>query len=183
MTKMKPPDFEYSRELDDGTGITIRTMRPEDASIEQDFVRSLSTRSKALRFLSPIKELSAAVLEKFTHTEFPNEMALIATVNKKQREREIGVARYAPGTGSAEVEFAVVVADEWQGMGLATELLRHLFGIASEVGIDSIEGVILRDNVPMLRLARKLGFRIQPDKQDPSIVHAFKEFQVQAEEG
>jgi len=98
-------------------------------------------------------------------------------------EHEIGVARYAPSTGSGQVEFAVVVVADWQGKGIATELLRHLFSIASEVGINSIEGFILRDTMPMLRLAREFGFRIQPDKEDPSIAYAFKDIQMQAGEG
>jgi len=174
---MKPPDFEYSWKLDDGTALTIRTMRPDDASIEQDFVRSLSPRSKTLRFFSPIKELSATALKKFIHTDFPNEMALVATVDQDGIEHEIGVARYAPSSGSGQVEFAVVVADDWQGKGIATELLRHLFSIASEVGINSIEGFILRDNIPMLRLAREFGFRIQPDKEDSGIAYAIKDLQ------
>ncbi len=179
---MNPPDYKFGWELDDGTSVTIRTIRPDDASIEQDFVRSLSPRSRAQRFFSPIRELSATALKSFTHTDFPNEMALIATVDQTGREREIGVARYAPSTGSGQVEFAVVVADDWQGKGIATELLRHLFNIASESGINSIEGFILRDNKAMLQLAREFGFGIQPDKDDPSVAYAFKDIQMQAGE-
>ncbi|MBT8101070.1 MAG: GNAT family N-acetyltransferase [Gammaproteobacteria bacterium] len=171
---MKPPDYEFSWELDDGTALTIRTMRPDDATIEQDFVRSLSARSKTLRFFAPIKELSATALQKFTNTDFPNEMALIATVNESGSEREIGVARYAPGEKSRSVEFAVVVADNWHGKGIATELLRHLFSFASESGVDSIEGFILRENESMLTLAKKLGFEFRPNKEDPSIAHVYK---------
>lgn len=179
---MNPPDYKFGWELDDGSSVTIRAIRPDDASIEQDFVRSLSPRSRTQRFFSPIKELSASALKKFTHTDFPNEMALVATVDQKGSEHEIGVARYAPSPGSGQVEFAVVVADGWQGKGIATELLRHLFSIASEVGINSIEGFILRDNVPMLKLAREFGFRISPDKEDPGIAYAFKDIQMQAGE-
>lgn len=177
---MNPPDYKFDWKLDDGTVIAIRTMRPDDALIEQDFVRSLSPRSSAMRFFSPVRELSAAALKKFTNTDFPNEMALLATVDENGTEREIGVARYAPGSGSAQVEFAVVVADDWQGKGIGTELLRRLFSIASEVGINSIEGLILRENKAMLGLARKFGFSIRRDKDDAGIVLAHKGMQIQA---
>lgn len=180
---MNPPDYKLDWKLADGTVIAIRTMQPDDAVIEQDFVRSLSPRSRAMRFFSPVKELSAAALKKFTHTDFPNEMALVATIHEDGSEREIGVARYAPGTGSAQVEFAVVVADDWQGKGIATELLRHLFGIAAEVGVQSIEGRILRENKPMLELARKFGFSIRRDKEDAGIALAYKDIQIPAGEG
>ena len=55
---------------------------------------------------------------------------------------------------------------------------RILFSIASEVGINSIEGFILRDNRPMLKLAREFGFKIQPYKEDPSIAYALKDIQM-----
>jgi acetyltransferase len=84
--EMIPPDFSFSWQLDDGAKVLIRPMRPDDAYIEQDFVRSLSMRSKTLRFFGPIKELSATALHKFTHTDFPNEMALIATVDQNAQE-------------------------------------------------------------------------------------------------
>lgn len=172
---MNPPDYKFDWKLDDGTVIAIRTMRPDDAAIEQDFVRSLSPQSSAMRFFTPVKELSATALQKFTHTDFPNEMALVATVDQNGTESEIGVARYSPGPGSAQVEFAVVVADNWQGKGIATELLRHLFSIASEVGINSIEGFILRENKAMLGLARKFGFSIRRHDEDPGIALAYKD--------
>ena len=171
---MNPPDFQFGWELDDGTAVLIRTMRPDDASIEQDFVRSLSVRSRTLRFFVPIRELSANALQKFTHIDFPGEMALVATIDRNGREKEIGVARYAPGTGDAQAEFAVVVADDWQGKGIATQLLHHLFSIATESGIESIEGLILRDNKRMLALAKRFGFEFRPNAEDPGIVCAYK---------
>lgn len=142
--------------------------------MEQEFIRSLSVRSKTQRFFAPIKELSPTALKKFTQPDFPNEMALIATVSQTGNEREIGVARYAPGGKNGCAEFAVVVADDWQGKGIATELLRHLFTIATESGIDCIEGFILRDNKPMLALAKEFGFEFRPNSDDPGIAYVHK---------
>lgn len=172
---MIAPEFEFKWTLDDGTDVTIRPIRPDDAAIEQDFVRSLSPRSRTLRFFTPIKELSAAALKKFTQIDYPNAMALIATIGSHEDVREIGVARYAPTDEDGRVEFAVVVADEWQGKGIATELLRQLFGIASEAGINSIEGSILRENARMLTLAREFSFKTRTDENDPQVIHVYKD--------
>jgi len=172
---MIPPDFEFRWTLDDGTDVTIRPIRPDDSVIEQHFVRSLSPKSKALRFFAPIKELSAAALKRFTQIDYPNEMALIATIGSRGNEREIGVARYAPTDETGRVEFAVVVADDWQGRGVATQLLRHLFSIASDAGIDSIEGFVLRENEQMLALAKEFGFETRTDREDPRVSTVYKE--------
>ena len=174
---MIPPDFDFRWTLDDGTDVTIRPIRPDDSVIEQEFVRSLSLRSSSLRFFTPIRELSPAALEKFTHTNYPKEMALIATIGSDGSEREIGVARYAPTDEEGRVEFAVVVADDWQGKGIATQLLRHLFGIASDAGINSIEGSVLRENERMLKLAKDFGFKTRIDVNDPHVIYVYKDIQ------
>jgi acetyltransferase len=169
------PDFQLSWKFDDDTDVTIRPIQPGDAVIEQEFVRALSTRSKIWRFFAPLKELSAVTLKRFTRSDFPHDLALIATISRDGVEREIGVARYAPTATDGHVEFAVVVADDWQGKGIATQLLRHLFNLADEGGIKSIEGLVMRENVGMLALAKELGFEAQVDVEDATLVYVYKD--------
>ena len=170
------PENHFTWRLDDGTAVTIRPIRPEDAALEQDFVRSLSTRSKYQRFFRQIKELSPSDLRRFTRNEFPTSMALIATIREGDSEREIGAARYAPALREGHVEFAVAVADEWQGKGIATQLLGRLFDIASDAGIEGIEGLVLAENTGMLRLARELGFSVSPDEGHHDVYRLYRKF-------
>lgn len=173
-----PPAAQPERlVLADGTTVTLRAIRPEDAHLEQDFVRRLSPRSKQLRFLSGIRELTPVMLTRFTHTEYPGEAAFIATIECDGRERQIGVARFAPGSSATCREFAVVVADEWHGRGIATALLRKLFRVAVEAGTHAIEGVVLRENARMLALARDFGFETRPYPGDPALVAVRKDLE------
>ena len=151
-----------------GTAITIRPIQPSDRAMEQAFVRHLSQRSKHLRFFTPIRELSNAMLDSFTHIHFPDNMAFIAT--DSSGVTEIGVARYKM-TNDNCAEFAVVVADAWQGLGVGTLLLRHLFRCAETAGVKKIEGTVLRENRNMLKWARGSGFEARIDPDDASIVH------------
>ncbi len=160
--------------LSDGTRITIRPIQPSDRQIEQAFVRSLSQMSKHYRFFSGIGELSDSMLDKFTHVHYPGNVAIIATVADDGNEEEIGVARYAM-TGELTAEFAVAVADEWQGRGVATHLLYRLLVIARQAGITELVGIVLRDNQDMLALARHLGFALHRDNDDASIVRVSKQ--------
>ncbi len=169
-------DFPIQWALDDGTNVTIRPIQPEDAEIEQSFVKSLSPLSKFFRFFMPLKQLSPAALEKFTHNKYPTDFALIATTISESSEVEIGVARFAPGSRDGWAEFAVVVADGWQGQGIATQLLLHLFTLAAGAGIKGIEGSILRENSRMLRLVRQQGFTIKSDPLDPNVYFVHKDF-------
>lgn len=167
--------------LSDGTAVALRAIRPEDADIEQAFVRRLSPRSRRLRFLSGVRELTPALLERFTRTDYPAEAAFIATIatiatpGRDGGEQQIGVARFAPGSSADCREFAVVIADEWQGRGIATALLRKLFRVAAEAGTHLIEGLVLRENARMLELTRDLGFEIRTHADDPALVEVRKD--------
>jgi acetyltransferase len=158
----------------DGQEITIRAIQPGDADIEQAFVRSLSLRSKHLRFFAPVKELSAQMLDQFTHPHYPDNWALIATVQDGNHEKEIGVARYAPAKNSTSSEFAVVVADEWQGRGIGAHLMNELLVVAKTAGIRQLEGFVLKENQRMLVFVEKLGFITQQDPHDSSVVRVTK---------
>ena len=58
-------------------------------------------------------------------------------------------------------EFAVVIADPWQGKGIGAALMEHLIAIAQERGIKTLTGLVLRENRTMLALGRKLGFAVK----------------------
>jgi FixJ family two-component response regulator/GNAT superfamily N-acetyltransferase len=155
--------------LSDGARITIRPIRPSDRQLEQAFVRSLSPMSKHYRFFSGVAEPSDSMLDRFTHMHYPADVALIATVMDNDTEEEVGVARYAK-TGDLTADFAVAVADTWQGRGVATHLLKKLMTIAKQAGVAELDGTVLRENRDMLELARHLGFALHRHDEDASAV-------------
>ena len=172
---MRPPAIKPEWIADDGTVVTIRPIQEEDRDIELAFVRGLSPDSKYFRFLSTLKDLPPQMLDRFTQVDFPTEMAFIATVHSAGAEEEIGVARYAPGGTESTAEFAVVVADNWQGHGIGRELMRHLFVVAEDVGFKRIEGAVLKANSQMIRFCRDLGFGISGYPDDAQLVLASKD--------
>lgn len=152
-----------------GTDVTIRVIRPEDADIEQAFIRNLSARSRFLRFFYTIKQLSPYMLDRFTRPSYPHNWALIATIVEAGQDKEIGVARYASTESQGVAEFAIVVADEWQGLGIARQLLHELITVADHAGIECLQGIVMRENVKMLKLAKELGFAAEPDPHDATV--------------
>lgn len=173
---MSVPEYQDVLEVD-GNTVTIRTMRPADRDIEARFVSELSPVSRYYRFHSALKALTPAMLERFTHVNFPEDMALIATVADGDGEREIGVARYARLPGTDRAEIAVVVADAWQGRGIGARLLLDLRELARAGGIRQFEASVLPGNKRMLELARSLGFTVRPAPAgDGQVLELGKEF-------
>ena len=115
------------------------------------------------------------MLEELTNPNFPLSYALVATTMVDEHERQIAVGRYAPTGTEGVAEFAVVVADDWHGQGIASELMRFVIAAAAVGGIKSLEGLVLRENTAMLALARKLSFEETSGYEgDSSIVRVIR---------
>ncbi len=167
-----PAHFVTKRQLPNGMDMVIRPIRPEDADMEQEFVRNLSEQSKYFRFMQAIDELSPQMLARFTQIDYSREMGLISVVHDVEgREKQIGVARYSINPDGRSCEFAIVVADEWQRQGIAHLLMQQLLAAARSHGLQLMEGDVLTTNHDMLTLAAKLGFSIVNGSQDPDVVH------------
>ena len=125
--------------------------------MEQEFIKGLSDETSRMRFFRTIKDLSHEDLVRFCNIDYDREMAIIAEVRDGDKRKEIGVARLITEPGQKRGEFAVVVADGYQGKGLGTKLMDMLIEIATEKGLESIYGIMLQENKRMIRLAQKLG--------------------------
>lgn len=152
--------------LKDGTVVTIRPIRPEDAGIEQEFVRNLSSKSRYFRFMGSLRELSPQMLSHFTQVDYDRHMALIAVSEQEGKEIQVGVARYIAVGDNPVCEFAIVIADDWQHKELGVQLMQSLMSAARAAGNRAMYGEVLAGNHHMLQLMAKLGFRARFDESD-----------------
>jgi acetyltransferase len=149
-----PAELEGELGLRDGRSVRVRPIRPEDAEREKRFFDRLSERSRYQRFMEYMRELPPKLLARFTQLDYDRELALVAI-----REDEfIAVGRYAPNADGVTAEFALAVADDWQGKGLGHALLERLVLAARAAGYQALIGHILEANREMLELAAHLGF-------------------------
>ncbi len=166
-----PRNLLQTVKLTDGTTVTVRPIRPEDADIEREFVNSLSAESRYFRFMGSMREISAELLSRFTRIDYEREMALIATIPTDAGERQIGVARYASLEQPSECEFAIVIADAWQNLGLARQLMKMLIEIARKRHFVRMHGIVLKSNARMLDFVRSQGFSLETDRDDAGLVN------------
>lgn len=156
--------------LKDGTLVTVRPIRPEDAAIEQAFVRKLSNESRYNRFMDSVRELSPQMLAHFTRVDYDRHLALIAVAGRDDGEIQIAVARYVLSDDRQRGEFAIVVADEWQRKGLGTLLIQTLMAAARATGMRVMFGDVLASNHNMLRLMARMGFSVKVSEQDTRVM-------------
>jgi acetyltransferase len=164
----------------DGVAYRIRPIRPDDAQREREFIQRMSPQSRYQRFMHGLREASDSLIDRLTHVDLHRTMALVAVTAAGDSERIIGVARYA-ADDDTECEFAVAVADDWQGRGIGTTLVPLLFEHAAREGYEIIYGTVLADNQNMIGLAQWLGLTVDAPLPGESTVRAWRRLRPPAE--
>lgn len=153
--------------LRDGSRVSIRPIRADDASAQAAFFDGLSAHSKHLLFLAGVSQLREADLARLCAPDESREMVYVAVADGPDGEIHVGVCRYASSKSPCdEAEISVAVADAWQHKGLATLLLKRLIEHARAKGVKRLYSVDSATNHRMRRLARHLGFSERPDPDD-----------------
>lgn len=170
-----PPGYPYewigSVTLRDGTLVTIRPIRPDDAPRLQEGFTRLSARTIYLRFLQATSQLSDEQAKRFANLDYQTQMALVGSIQEQGEEQLIGVARYAlVGSGDQEAaECAVVVRDDYQQRGLGTHLLVKLVQYARQQGILAFIATVLASNSPVMNFIWKSGLHYDRKMVEPGV--------------
>jgi GNAT superfamily N-acetyltransferase len=152
-----------------GRRVVIRPVLPQDEHLTATFFGELPAAARYDRFMSPMRSLPPELLKRFTNVDYAGHLALVAETFEEGHEAVVAEARYAIRDGS-EAEFAVSVAEGWQGRGLASLLLSKLLCQASKAGIARVVGETLATNATMLHLARKAGFAVRRSPDVPGVM-------------
>ncbi|MFP4121514.1 MAG: bifunctional acetate--CoA ligase family protein/GNAT family N-acetyltransferase [Coleofasciculus sp.] len=161
-----PRQYVTPWQLNDGTPITIRPIRPEDEPLIVQFHQTLSEESVYLRYFSLMKLSRRIAHERLTRIcfiDYDREMALVADYKNPQTGNHeiLGVARLSKMHGINEGEFAMLISDPYQRRGLGTELLQRIIQVGRQEKLTRITADILAENVPMQKVAEKVGFHLE----------------------
>ncbi len=138
--------------------VIIRPIRPDDRERLQLSHERLSERSRYRRFMTSKPTLGTAEANYLVDIDGSDHYALVATADGPEAEVIVGVARYIRLPRHPEIaEFAIVVADAWQGRGLAGELLGRLADAAVTRGVRRFAATIFADNMPIRHMIDRLA--------------------------
>ena len=157
-------NFAVEEKLKNGRQVLIRTIRPDDKGAILNGFANLSGQSRQMRFFGFKSDISDQELQYYTEVDQIHHVALIAIVKDNGSERIIGGGRYIEYDvpemqGQAEVAFAV--ADEFQGLGLATLFFKCLVQIGRYKGMKTFKAEVLMENIAMLKVFEHSGLPMQ----------------------
>ena len=164
MKKNYPIKYIKPAQLEDGTLIQLRPIHPDDSQQAEQFRASLSDESIYSRFLGYVPKVSKKLIKHLVEIDYSQEMAIIAEAHKTNEQQVIGIARIVQDIEDKDsVEFAIIIADKWQGKKLGYLLTDFMLEVAKDLGYENIYGLIYRHNMRMLEILRKRGFEFRPE--------------------
>ncbi len=166
-----PSDWHRHIVIQDDQKVEVRPIRAEDAKAEVKFIDNMSKESKYFRFMYVVNTLTPEMLSNFTKLDYDREMAFGAFMQKDGEDILLGESRYAINPDKKSCEFSIVVDDNFQGMGLARQLMLILIEHIKDHDLQIIEGTVLKKNMAMDKLMMSLGFtkRASPEDYDINI--------------
>jgi GNAT superfamily N-acetyltransferase len=164
--------YNLGETLRNGMQVTVRAIRTDDKHALLESFKDLDDETLYRRFFATKKELNDKELKQLTEVDFDRTVALVITHSVGGQEKIIGGGRYIAfkdAEGADKAEFAMIVEEDFQGLGLGKLIFRHLLLIARARGISTFEAEVLPANDRMLNLLRKSGLPMSMVTRDESV--------------
>jgi GNAT superfamily N-acetyltransferase len=153
-----------------GARLTLRPVLPQDDGLLAHMIQGLSRATRTNRFHGAVNALSDEALQQMTCIDYRRHMAFVITANEGNRERLVADARFVVDERGDGAEFAIVVDDSWQRLGLGERAIGALATAADRQGLSWLHGSVLSANAPMLSLVQRCDFSCSPDRNEEHLV-------------
>ena len=157
-----PSKYVKNVKLKDSTEVTLRPIKPEDEYMWQEMFNSFSEETVRFRFFRIIKDTPHEMRTRYCNIDYDRELGIVAEITENKKRKLLGVVRLIKMPNKDdEAEFALVVSDKWQRLGLGSEFLDFMFEIGMDKGLKKIFGIVLKDNTPMISICKEKGFKFK----------------------
>ncbi len=162
-------------ELADGRRFLLRPMQTSDAPTLRKSFMQLTPDEVRMRFMHPIKELTPQYAAQLARIDPEREFALVLVEAKPPAEALIAaVVRVAIDSEGDQAEFAIIVGGDLKRQRIGRYLLTKAIEWSRKKGINTLYGLVLKDNEPMLALSRSLGFTRHRSEDDSGVAEVRK---------
>ncbi len=157
--------------LRDGRMVTVSPITPAAKPLIVSAMANLSEQTSRRRFFTARYRLSEAELERMTALDGISAFALGAVARDAGgTARGVGVARYSRDAGDpTAAEMAVLVVDDYQGVGLGRLLVTRLVAEAQSRGIDRLHALVLPDNDVVIGMFAKYAPSIAVERDGDAL--------------
>jgi len=147
---------ESSVVLPDHTRVRLRPLLPFEEPPVRELFQHLSSQTRYLRFLSPLRELPESLLRQIVAVDCLRHLELVAEHEVDTGVETIGLGGFAAVDGES-VEVGLVVRDDWQGRRLGSELAARILDAAEARGFHRFIAHVAAGNTAIGKIIRNVG--------------------------
>ena len=157
----------YPYELEEKIQISLQTMsmrpiQPQDGPRLVEFYSHATASDMRMRFFYSRKSIPTIEITRYSQIDYDREMTLIVCINDKISEQTIvAEMRSQCDPDNVQAQFSLMIAREWQSKGIGYLLMQKMIAYQRMRKTQELTGQCLRDNTPMINLARSVGFQIK----------------------
>jgi len=137
--------------------MSLRSIKPEDETLWLETFQNFSDEAIRHRFFETIKDTPHKVRTRYCDIDYNKEMAIVGELAEEGRRKILGVVRLSIEPDKKTGEIAFMVADPYQSLGLGAKFVDYMIESGRDLGLQSIYGVMLPDNLIAIRLAKKMA--------------------------
>ncbi len=168
-----PEHLETYRTTKKELPILLRPVRISDEPLLKEFFYSLSDKSMEKRFLTRRRDMPHYLLQDlFLVIDYTREMVVLAVIENEGMETVVGIGQYGIDEKEHTAEIALIVRDDYQDMGIGSEILSYLIYLAKKQGLLGFTGQVHPENKKIIHMMEKKGFEV--DKSFTAGVYLLK---------
>ncbi|HEU0025371.1 MAG TPA: GNAT family N-acetyltransferase, partial [Thermoleophilaceae bacterium] len=159
---IRPYPEEYTRAITTAGGldVTLRPIKAEDEPLWHEMLSACSLESIRMRFRALVKH-THEMAARYCFIDYDRELAIVAELEEDGERKLAGVGRLVADADHRDAEYAVLVADPWQGKGLSDALTDYCLEIAGVWGVGLVYAETTPDNSRMIAVLRAHGFEVE----------------------
>lgn len=163
-----PKEWERTITLSDGAPAFVRPVRPEDDALFRAFFARVTDDDLRLRFFQSVKHFSHEFIARLTQLDYARSIALVA-IDPRSGDM-LGAVRLHADADYDRGEYGILIRSDLKGHGIGWRLMSIMIEYAQWLGLNIIEGQVLRENSTMLAMCQSLGFKTRLDPDDSTVM-------------
>ncbi|HRS82445.1 MAG TPA: GNAT family N-acetyltransferase [Smithellaceae bacterium] len=148
-----------------GQKITLRPVKTVDDRLIQEHFYEMDEKDIAKRFFGRKHHFYWDEMKDMFIVDYAKNCSIVAYLGEEGYGRIVGIGGYfLEGSGAGEVAYSV--ARDWQGKGIAVRLQQKVVDAALANGLTGLDAVVLKENLSMLALFKKLPYQIRTSYEE-----------------
>jgi len=148
-----------------GRGVTLRPVKTIDDRLIQEHFYEMDEKDIARRFFGRRHHFYWDEVKDMFIVDYSRNFSVVAYLGEEGHGRIIGIGGYF-GEGGGIGEVAYSVSRDWQGKGIAARLQQKVVEAAQQNGLAGLDALVLKENLSMLSLFKKLPYAIRTSFED-----------------